>query len=181
MSDLYSKISRPEHRPRSRRGRGLYVLLAAAVLVLVIGSLWAWRVLSIRPQYYQLVSMVSESTTYAYRHGGARARSPEGGDVLLSGDNVYAIYNGISAWGPSWSPLFPPGEAPQLSVDYPDGACLELWPMRDEGGQPQGHGVTVQFRTGDGETVLMRFEGANFSHVLRWVAPDAEGNAPWPG
>ena len=181
MSDLYDKISRPEHRPRPRRGRGLYVLLAAALVVLAAGSLWAWRVLSIRPQYYQLVSAVSESTTYAYRHGGARARTPEGGDVRLSGDNVYAIYNGVSAWGPSWSPLFPPEGDPQLTVDYPDGARLELWPLRDGEGRPREHGAVAQFRTGDGETVRMEFEGANLSHVLRWVAPDAEGNAPWPG
>lgn len=181
MSDLYSKISRPESRPAPRRGRGLYVLLAAAALVLVVGSLWAWRVLSIRPRFYQLVSAISESTTYAYDHGGARARSPEGWDVRLSGDNVYAVYNGVSAWVPSSAPLFSPRGEASLTLDYPDGARLELWPLTQGNGAPRARGADARFRTGSGEVLLIRFEGANLELVLRRAAPDEPGNVPWPG
>ncbi len=180
MSDMYEKISRPEERPRRRRGAMIFVLLAAALAALLLVAVLAWNYLSIRPQFYRFVSAVSESTTYAYEHECLRSEI-DGASFRVSRDNTYSIYGALSVWTPGRVLHQPPEGEPALRLDYGDGGVLLAWQMVDGDGQTRAHGVCVQFDTPDGEHFLIEFEQASLRVLLRWAGGSWPGNVPWQG
>ncbi len=176
MSQLYDKVTRPADRPkRLKNSKWLFLLLAAAAVILLVWVLSVYGTLSLRPRFYDFVSDLSNSTTYAYEHNTLRAEA-DGAAARVTGDNAYAFYHALSVASPSKFLRSPPKEPASLTLDYGDGSRLQLWPNLRPDGQAT-YGLSLYYENADGTRYLFQFKSANIYPLLQYVS--LTNNEPW--
>lgn len=176
MSDMYNKVSRPAERPKRRRGAAVFIALAAAVVLIAVWILSAYGILSVRRQFYQFVSAISDSTVYAYENDSLRAEM-DGQSIRVTGGNNYSLYHAISVMEPDGRLLHVPEGEADIVLDYGDGAVLRLWKVKGEDGKPKDRGLELVFDAPDGKRFLFSCKNESLSPLERWAG--LAGNGPW--
>ncbi len=109
-------------------GVGLCVLLLLAVLIPIVWSgHYQWR-------YWGYFSDLSDSTTYAYRHGSLQVQRPEGSTLAEGAELIYGPYQLVVGAGRGRA-VEPPDAPPDVLLTYGDGSTLALWRTRLTGYQ----------------------------------------------
>lgn len=123
--DMYARV---QTNRRSKRDIGLWVALAACVLVLLLciaPMVWGcWYQLRFRA----FVSELSDCTVYAYEND-CLSLETGGQTLLLDGEEGYNLYRRLCDAGPGRLGSVPQ-EAPAAVVDYGNGAAMELWSVK---------------------------------------------------
>lgn len=157
-----------EKRRKPRRDRSIILCAAALVLVLAAGFI-ILRLAGYKTRVREFRAELSNSTIYAYDNDCLRARV-DGGDVRVSGEHTYDVYQFMSVRSLGANALFTPTES--VTLDYGDGAVLRLSEDRD------GNGMFIRFTAADGK--VFRFHSRDMrlrDLVGRFLA--LSKNAPW--
>ena len=175
MSGMYENIL-PARERKSRSGKPLILaLVAIAVMVLAVTMYPGVRIMFHQYQYKQFVSQLSECTTRAYYKENLRAEV-DGQSLRIDPDNVYGVYNILSALGSGMVPGQRPDEVPEATLSYGDEATMRLWdvPLNDPNGR--SNGVYVEFHSNktDFSCILNR---TDISYLMQYLSP--ENNSPW--
>ena len=147
MRSVHS-TAKPSKPKQSRRD---YVLLAAISLavglVIFICASVVWYLWQ-RNHYLTFVSTLSDSTVYAYENGTLTGRE-DGAAFSLDRETGYQLYTLLSnQQGKPRRQV--PRESPLLTLDYGDGAVLELWPVELDGDTQRQTGILWRFTSSDG-------------------------------
>lgn len=137
---------------RPRKGRHDIVL---AGVILVVVALIAFFVCSTayfmwyQTHFRDFISALSDSTVYAYQNDCLTARQ-DGQEFSLEREKGYQIYNLLTK---NNGKLYrrTPDEPAALTLDYGDGAVLELWPVELEEGAEREVGVFWRFVSAEGK------------------------------
>lgn len=177
MAGLYQQIRRNDgRRKRSARGTAVLVGCVAVFLAVVVASvIWFGGA---RVRFYRFVGMLSNSTVYAYENDSLRA-SGQGCDLRLSDENIYGLYNYITAIGQDTEKLTVPKEDPDLVLDYGNGAVMYVWEVYL--GKQNGfdrYGVQLLFTDADGSRYTYRSRRLSMGDIMaRYLS--VEKNDPW--
>lgn len=135
--------------PKPRRDYILFAAITLAVALVAFCCLsigwFLWR----HTQFQDFIAALSDSTTYAYENDcltTLEGDTPQPADR----DNCYPLYILLSdAQGRGSRSV--PAETPLLTLDYGDGALLELWPVALKGDTQRETGILFRFTSAQGQ------------------------------
>ena len=144
MGGLYENVRKDQ---KTKKDTWVYVVMAAAVCLLVIGiAVGAW-VLGYQKRFTKFISNLSNSTTYAYNNNSMTAEI-DGQTIEVSAENMYGIFAYLSLNKSGRESSKPPaGDA--VTLDYGNGAILKLWDMPAEEGH---HDMFIHYTDAQGYT-----------------------------
>lgn len=167
MTDqMYAKLQAP--KPRRDRGIAIPLAVCGVICAFVLGLfLYAGWYLQ---HFRAFVRAFSDSTVYAYTHGGVQAQAGEQ-HYRITGDTVYLPYTQLTGT-PGKLYRASPDTAPDLCLEYGDGAVLLLWAVELEPGAAHSTGIFWQFTAADG--TVWRYDTDAFPAerlAPLWAAP----------
>lgn len=148
---------------------GILALLLGGIAYAIVSSLGYQ--LSFRDYLYTL----SDATVYCYEHHSLRADYEEQ-SIRVDGDNAYSVYFLFTKNTPKRRYSTPEG-APDLVLDYGNGAVLECWRIRMEESARRSYGVFWRFTSPEGKVWMYDTDGVNLPNVLKLVS--LKENEPW--
>lgn len=141
MPDIYDSVASPKKRVRGHRDRLVYIILIAAVF-LIVNLLLIVYLATYNNRVWDFRADLSESTIYAYDNDCLRA-DVDGQAIRVTGEHAYDVYQFMSVRGLGRDLLYTPrGES--VTLDYGDGALLRMWPDKD------ATGMYLRFDAADG-------------------------------
>ena len=118
---------------------------------------------------------LSLATIYATEHDSLKAT--QGGDeIRVEHHNAFSIFAQFTKKRAK-PQRKAPEEAPQLTLDYGNGAILECWEIRLEETAARKHGVFWRFTAPDGR--IWMYDTDAFSILLLKNAAALSANEPW--
>lgn len=147
----------------------------AAVLV-VLPILWLiFSALHYGQNLKTFVYRLSEATIYATEQDSLKAVQ-NGTEIRVKHNNAFTIFAQFTKKRAKPQRKAPEG-APQLTLDYGNGALLECWEIRLEETAARRHGVFWRFTAPDGQVWM--YDTDAFSIVLLKNAASLSTNNPW--
>ena len=147
----------------------LCLAAAAPVVYLIFSSVIYQR------GYREFVYQLSVSTVHATDHNTLKAEQ-NGDTVRVSHQNAYTIFALFTEEHPKLR-RETPGDAPDLILDYGNGAVMECWEVRLEDTASRRHGVFWCFTGPDGKVWMYDTDAFNIQALLRPTA--LSQNGPW--
>ena len=149
--------------------------IGAALAAVAVSAVWFGGA---RPRFFRFLGGLSNATVYAYENNSLHA-SVQGRELRVSGENVYGIYNYISAVGPDTEKRSEPKSQADLLLDYGDGSLLRAWEVylgNDNGFER--YGTLFSFRRADGSRYIYRSRRIRLGDILSRFLSDKD-NEPW--
>lgn len=146
--EMYARLRQPRQRKNYRIPMALCLcfVIVASVVGLILYAAWY------QYHYRAFVSALSRSTVYAYQNDSLWLEAGDRSQAITN-SAVYLPYNTLIQQ-PGKLYRAAPERAPDMRLDYGDGAVLLLWAVELEEGARRETGVFWQFTAADGECWL---------------------------
>lgn len=154
---------------------GFYVLLAVSALLFCSIAILIASGMRFQFRYRAFVHALSDATVYCYENNSLQAQLEED-TVRVTGDNAYDLYFLFSKKQAKHR-LTAPEDAPDLVLDYGNGALLECWSCKMERSARRTYGVFWRFTSPDGTVWMYDTDDLGLYKIQRIVS--AEYNEPW--